>query len=104
MKGFSSAFSGTYNSAESRNVRIVNKVNRHKSDGYKTHVQGEPDSVDIISKDGKVVRENYYDSNGNIYLTIDYTNHGNPKQHPNVPHEHRWKNDGGHFSHGKGDE
>ena len=30
----------------------------------------------------------YYDEDGNAYLDIDYTDHGNPKTHPIVPHQH----------------
>lgn len=33
---------------------------------------------------------NNYDENGNADLDIDYTNHGNPKQHSKVPHRHDW--------------
>lgn len=39
---------------------------------------------------GNVITERYYDSKGRAYKDIDYTNHGNPKTHPNVPHTHRW--------------
>jgi hypothetical protein len=34
------------------------------------------------------VPERYYNQEGMAYLDIDYTDHGNPKMHPNVPHEH----------------
>ncbi len=37
---------------------------------------------------GNVVAERYFDSNGRAYLEIDYTNHGNAKQHAIVPHQH----------------
>jgi len=36
----------------------------------------------------KTIQERYYDSHGKAYLDIDYTDHGNPKMHPHVPHEH----------------
>ena len=35
-----------------------------------------------------LVTERHYDSNGNAYLDIDYSDHGNSKNHPIVPHEH----------------
>lgn len=38
-----------------------------------------------------VVSERYYNEMGDVYLDIDYTDHGNPKTHPHVPHIHRWK-------------
>lgn len=31
-----------------------------------------------------------YDKNGRAQKDIDYTDHGNPKEHPKVPHEHKW--------------
>ena len=39
---------------------------------------------------GKVLQRRYYDKNGNADLDIDYTDHGNPKDHPKVPHRHDW--------------
>ena len=42
---------------------------------------------------GYVVSERYYNSKGEAYLDIDYTCHGNPKTHPEVPHIHRWYKD-----------
>ena len=41
-----------------------------------------------LSEDGKILQERYYDSCGKAYLDIDYSDHGNPKMHPTVPHEH----------------
>ena len=32
----------------------------------------------------------FYDKNGRAQKDIDYTDHGNPKEHPQVPHEHKW--------------
>lgn len=29
-------------------------------------------------------------SNGNADFDIDYTDHGNEKEHPKVPHKHKW--------------
>lgn len=39
-------------------------------------------------KDGSVNSERYFDDEGKPYLDIDYSDHGNPKMHPYVPHEH----------------
>ncbi|WP_332692980.1 hypothetical protein [Halalkalibacter lacteus] len=43
-------------------------------------------------KDGKVEQRRYYDKNGKADVDIDYTDHGNPKLHPKVPHRHDWIN------------
>ncbi|MFG0234844.1 hypothetical protein [Brevibacillus porteri] len=46
-------------------------------------------SIDWI-KDGELYQRRYYDGDGKAEMDIDYTNHGNPKTHPNVPHRHDW--------------
>lgn len=52
---------------------------------------GEPDSsVDILDENGQVKTRRQYDSEGKAYRDVDMTDHGNPKQHPEVPHEHTW--------------
>ena len=52
---------------------------------------GEPDSsVDILDENGQVKTRRWYDSEGKAYRDVEMTDHGNPKQHPEVPHEHTW--------------
>lgn len=78
--------------------------NEHKKNGTKTEdhsvsgsglpITGNPlsskDRTADGSWNGKVVQRRYYDKNGNADMDIDYTDHGNPKQHPKVPHRHDW--------------
>lgn len=53
--------------------------------------KGEPDSVTKqYDSDGKLQSERHYGPDGNAIKDIDYTTHGNPKTHPDVPHEHKW--------------
>ena len=54
---------------------------------------GKPNSVVKKIADGYVLSERYYNEIGEAYLDIDYTCHGNPKTHPEVPHIHRWRKD-----------
>lgn len=105
-KGFSRIFNGTratiafrlnekvpknkkdYNNAESIDVDIVNKVNKITEHGVP--IKGIPNSANQkYNKRGTLITERYYDSNGNAYLDIDYTNHGNSGNHSIVPHQHR---------------
>ena len=51
-------------------------------------MNGEGNSVTQSYIGGKLIQERYYDSDGRAYLDIDYSNHGNPRTHPNVPHQH----------------
>jgi len=46
--------------------------------------------VERIDANGNIIQRRYYGSNGQAVKDIDYTNHGNPNQHPKVPHEHTW--------------
>ena len=47
-------------------------------------------SVDILDDAGNIKTRRWYDSNGDAYRDVDMTNHGNPKLHPEYPHEHMW--------------
>ena len=101
MKGYNSDFGGEngadsggtpvngvdYNGAGSNSVKDVNSVDII-ADGHSVPTKGTPNSVTQNYKGGHLDSERYYDDNGNAYLDIDYSNHGNPKTHPNVPHEH----------------
>ncbi|MCQ2526863.1 MAG: hypothetical protein MJ130_08860 [Lachnospiraceae bacterium] len=115
MKGYNSDFGGgggnaagnapvngeDYNGAGSSSVKNVDSVNI-MADSHSVPTQCTPNSVTQNFKDGKLDSERYYDDNGNAYLDIDYTNHGNPKTHHNVPHEHDiWFDDDGGFHRGK---
>lgn len=77
--------------------------NEHKKNGTKTDghtvtrklpVTGKPFTSKDRTRDGswngKVLQRRYYDKDGNADLDIDYTDHGNPKAHPKVPHRHDW--------------
>lgn len=89
------------------NSTLVQKVENHFSILEKSSVPKNnlPNSVTKKIVNDYVVTERYYDSEGNPYLDIDYTCHGNPKTHPVVPHIHRWtKNDSGIYTRGKWEE
>lgn len=92
MKGNNSFFD-SYNGANSRDVGIVQSENITEIDKEhkKVPTKGVPNSVTIIKRNGKTETERYYDSNGDPYLDIDYTDHGNSRTHPTVPHQHKWE-------------
>ena len=55
---------------------------------------GEPNSsVNILNSKGEVITRRFYDKSGTAVRDVDMTNHGNPKNHPEYPHEHKWKYD-----------
>ncbi|MBS9350463.1 hypothetical protein JL733_14085 [Listeria welshimeri] len=55
---------------------------------------GEPNSsVDILDSKGELTTRRFYDETGKAVRDVDMTNHGNPKRHPEYPHEHKWKYD-----------
>ena len=48
-------------------------------------------SKDKIDDKGNILTRRWYDSKGRAVKDVDFTNHGNPKQHPKVPPEHKWE-------------
>ncbi|EGK12398.1 hypothetical protein HMPREF9374_1465 [Desmospora sp. 8437] len=64
---------------------------RHSETNEKLPVKSDIHSSKDLVKDGKLIRRRYFDEHGRARMDIDYTNHGNPKQHPKVPHRHDWK-------------
>jgi toxin YxiD len=45
--------------------------------------------VDILDKSTNIIKtRRCYDNNGKAIRDIDFTNHGNPGQHPEWPHQH----------------
>lgn len=77
------------------NSKLVGKVNEHFS-FYKQEpipTQNKPNSVVKKIVTGYVVTERYYNNEGDLYLDIDYTCHGNPIRHSIVPHIHKWTKD-----------
>lgn len=76
-----------YNSAESNSVGQVYSVST-LSNAHSVPATSAPNSVTKSYKDGKLSSERYYGKDGNAYLDIDYSDHGNPSTHPHVPHEH----------------
>lgn len=77
-----------YNQAGSSSVGEVTSIHITSNEHSKDETS-QPNSVTKNYKEGELNNERYYDKDGRAYLDIDYTNHGNPKSHPEVPHEHK---------------
>ena len=90
-----------YNEAGSKNVGKVKEVDI-RQDEHSMPIEGKEDSVVRNFRGGKLEQERYFDGSGRPYLDIDYSNHGNPKIHPNVPHEHSINFTNGKFYRNKG--
>lgn len=82
-----------FNNAGSSSVQQVDSI-KVITDAHSISMTGDSNSVTQSYENGKLTQERYYDSNGNAYLDIDYSDHGNPKTHPTVPHQHHitWNN------------
>jgi RHS repeat-associated protein len=74
------------------NVYDIKKAKTHK-ETFKASNKGEANSsVDIMGKKtGDLLIRRWYDQNEKMIRDIHFTNHGNPKTHPEVPHLHEWK-------------
>ena len=102
MKGNDTSFSG-YNSAFSMDVEIVTTITITQE--HSVPETSEPNSVRIkYDKKGNKLSERYYDKDGRAYLDIDYTDHGNSKSHPIVPHQHTIRWDDGKMNRSIGEE
>ena len=44
--------------------------------------------MDILDQNGNVLRRRWFDSEGNQFRDVDFTNHGNPRTHSEWPHPH----------------
>lgn len=81
-----------YNLAGSSKVRVVNMIIIGVG-SHRVPIKSKPNSVFQKIVNGKVREERYYNSKGEPYLDIDYTDHGRPDIHVN-PHQHiiKYKN------------
>jgi len=53
---------------------------------------GKPNSsIDRVDEKGRIITRRWYDGDGRAKKDVDFTDHGNPKTHPEVPHEHTWE-------------
>ena len=82
--------SETVTSNTGREIDVTKKDN-HSSTTKNPGPYGETDSsVDIVDENGQIKTRRWYDDEGHAYRDVDMTNHGNPKEHPEWPHEHTW--------------
>lgn len=77
-----------YNVARSSSVGQVDSV-QTVSEVRRMPMYSAPNSVMRNYRHGLLHTERYYDGNGKPYLDIDYSDHGNMKTHPDVPHQHK---------------
>ena len=93
-----------YNTACSKSVDKVDLV-QTLVEKHSLPIFGPPNSVMRNYRKGSLSTERYFDVNGNPYLDIDYSDHGNPSTHKIVPHEHDIKIDkNGNMKRGRGEE
>ena len=75
-------------------TNLGNEINITPSTSHSTTttnpgLKGTPNSsVDILNKNGDITTRRWFGSEGTQIRDVDFTNHGNPKMHPEWPHEH----------------
>lgn len=77
VKGMKSAFDDYESLVKTNDVR-------------KLPFESNANSVKDFFDDGKLERRRYYGKTGKPKKDIDYSDHGNPKEHQEVPHVHEW--------------
>ena len=71
------------------NVYDVTQSNNHFITTKNPGLAGEANSsVDILDSAGNITTRRWYGPDGEQIRDVDFTNHGNPKMHPEWPHEH----------------
>ena len=88
-----------YNIAKSSNVRSVTIIN-NIGESHSLPARSVPNSVSQKTRNGKLYEERFYNSKGEPYLDIDYTNHNAPNGHTN-PHQHVIMIVNGHIKRGR---
>lgn len=83
-----------FNNAASKSIKTVDVI-KQVHNAHNMPEFGAKNSVIQNYRNGILSTERYYDDTGTPYLDIDYTNHGNSKIHPVVPHEHKIKVENG---------
>jgi hypothetical protein len=84
---------GLGNSITSNTGRTINTTpsSNHTTVARNPGPRGRPNSsVDILDSQGNLTTRRWFDSNGKAFRDVDLTNHGNPRQHHQWPHEHTW--------------
>ena len=67
----------------------ITPSSNHSTTTKNPGLKGEPNSsVDILDSDGNILTRRWYGPDGNQIRDVDFTNHGNPKTHPEWPHDH----------------
>ena len=67
-------------------------ADEHSSTNNPIKRTGKPNSsIDRVDEKGRIITRRWYDGNGRAKKDVDFTDHGNPKTHPQVPHEHTWE-------------
>lgn len=88
----------TIKSNKGKSIDVTPSPNHTTTTSVPNPFKGEPNSsVDIMDKKtGEIKTRRFYGSDGRALRDVDYTNHGNPKTHPEWPHEHifKWNDDG----------
>lgn len=70
----------------SKNKRTTKQVPPKGQRGYRGR-----NRIKTQVENGRTHQKRIYDEKGNPRVDIDYSNHGNAKRHPHVPHKHIWR-------------
>lgn len=99
-RGSSEPKSGVnYNIARSSSVRSVSTIN-NVGESHSLLERSVPNSVSQKMRNGKLYEERFYNSKGEPYLDIDYSDHNTPGKHTN-PHQHAIIIVNGHIKRGR---
>ncbi len=93
-KGASETKEGKKGNPEKVKTNLGNEIDITPSKNHSTTtknpgLEGKPNSsIDILDQNGNIKTRRWYGPDGKQIRDVDFTNHGNPKKHPEWPHEH----------------
>ncbi|MCL1924948.1 MAG: hypothetical protein FWF50_05110 [Defluviitaleaceae bacterium] len=82
---------GVGNSVITNNDNIIDTTpaRNHSTVTRNPGLKGTPNSsIDILDRRGNLATRRWFDKNGRQFRDVDFTDHGFPNNHPEVPHEH----------------
>ena len=74
-----------------KNIDITPSKNHYTTNKNPGYIGEANSSIDILDSNGNIITRRWFDKNGKAIRDVDMTNHGNPKEHPEWPHEHIWQ-------------
>jgi len=70
-------------------IDITPSRNHSISSARQSPIRSTPNSsIDFVDRNGQIIKRRWFGSDGRQIRDVDFTNHGTPNKHPEIPHQH----------------